>query len=222
MLSVFSFMAIALAITGIVAAWAGNSQLFMNIIYTQTATGVGMSPIGWLIQLAPIFMVLFLSYRIQKMSLQAAQAMFWGYSVLMGLSLSPIFLAYTGESIARTFFISASAFGVMSIYGYSTKKDLTSFGTFLLMGVVGILIASLVNMFLASSGLSFAISVIGVILFTGLTAWDVQKLKNIYSFTVGFDGETKQKLAIHGALTLYLDFINLFIMMLRLFGSRRD
>ena len=218
MLSIFNLMAIALTITGLVSFFAGNSDVFKSMIYTST----GVSPMGWIIQLAPLFVVIFLSYRIQKMSLQAAQLTFWIYSVLMGLSLAPIFYIYTGESIARTFFVSASVFGAMSIYGYSTKKDLTSFGTFLMMGVIGILVASVVNLFLASSGLSFAISVIGVLIFTGLTAYDVQKLKNIYFYTAGFDADSNAKLAIHGALTLYLDFINLFIMLLRLVGSRRD
>ena len=217
MLRIFSFMTVALVITGVSAFYA-SSAAFMNIIYTEGH----VSPIGWLIQLAPLFMVFFLSYKIQSMSVKAAKAIFWTYSVLMGLSLGPILNFYTGESVARSFFISASVFGAMSIYGYSTKKDLTSFGSFLMMGVMGILLASIVNMFMHSSGLNFAVSVLGVLIFTGLTAYDTQKLKNLYFHSTGIDEDSATKLAIHGALTLYIDFINLFLMMLRFFGSRRD
>lgn len=140
----------------------------------------------------------------------------------MGLSLGPIFYAYTGESIARTFFITASVFGAMSIYGYSTHKDLTSMGSFMIMGLVGIIIASLVNIFLQSSALNFAASLVGVVIFTGLTAYDVQKIKNMYFYAARLDKEDAGKQAILSALTLYLDFINLFIMLLRFFGNRRD
>lgn len=218
MLKIFNLMAIALAITGAVSFYAGTSQAFLSIMYTQT----GLSSIGWVIQLAPLFVVIYLSAKIKSMSAQAAQITFWAYSVLMGLSLSSIFLAYTGESIAKTFFITASVFGSMSIYGYTTKKDLTSLGSFLMMGVIGIILASVVNIFLQSSAMSFAISAIGVIAFTGLTAYDVQKLKNIYSHSMRMDEESMAKVSIHGALTLYLDFINLFIMLLNFFGQRRN
>jgi uncharacterized protein len=222
MLQIFNFMSIALAITGVVSYMAGNSQAFLSIMYTQSETGMSLSLTGWVIMLAPLFMVFFLSAKIHSISAQSAQLLFWAFSVLMGLSLAPIFLAYTGESIARTFFVTSSVFGSMSIYGYTTKKDLTSWGSFLMMGVMGILLASVVNMFMASSGLSFAISVIGVLVFTGLTAYDVQSLKNIYLQSARMDRETSTKIAIHGALRLYLDFINLFLMLLRLFGGRRD
>ncbi len=223
MLQIYNLMAIALAITGLVSFVAGNSQVFFTMIYSKTANGLGLSPLGWMIMLSPLFVVMFLSYKIQSMSVQAAQMTFWLYSVLMGLSLAPIFFAYTQESIARTFFVTASAFGAMSLYGYTTKKDLTSFGSFLMMGVIGILIASVVNMFLASSGLSFAISIVGVLVFTGLTAYDTQALKQIYLQSARMDSEMTSKIAIHGALRLYLDFINLFVMLLRFFGtSRRD
>lgn len=223
MLQIYRFMAIALAITGFVSFTAGNSEAFFSIIYSKSANGADLSPIGWIVMLSPLFVVMFLSYKINSMSLKAAQTTFWIYSVLMGLSLAPIFLAYTGESIARTFFVTASAFGAMSLYGYTTKKDLTSFGSFLMMGLIGILIASLVNIFLASSGLSFAISVIGVLIFTGLTAYDTQNLKQIYLQSARMDSEMTSKIAIYGALRLYLDFINLFIMLLRFFGTaRRD
>ena len=223
MLQIFNLMTIALAITGVVSYMAGNSQAFLSLMYSQNANGgMSLSGLGWLIALAPLFMVFFLSYSINKMSVQAAQMIFWVYSMLMGLSLAPIFQAYTGESIARTFFVSASAFGAMSIYGYTTKKDLTSFGSFLMMGVMGILLASVVNLFLGSEGLGFAISVIGVLVFTGLTAYDVQSLKAIYLQSARMGSDMQSKIAIHGALRLYLDFINLFLMLLRLMGSRRD
>lgn len=222
MLQIFNFMTIALAITGVVSYVAGNSQAFLSMLYNQSDAGMSLSPMGWLIMLAPLFMVFFLSAKIHTMSVQSAQLVFWAYSALMGLSLAPIFLAYTGESIARTFFVTSSVFGAMSIYGYTTKKDLTAFGSFLMMGLIGILLASVVNMFMGSSALSFAISVIGVLVFTGLTAYDVQSLKNIYLQSARMDKDTSTKIAIHGALRLYLDFINLFIMLLRLFGGRRD
>lgn len=222
MLQIFNLMTIALGITGVVSYVAGNSEAFISAMYAANANGgMSLSPIGWMIILAPLFMVFFLSAKINSVSVQAAQMLFWGYSVLMGLSLAPIFLAYTGESIARTFFVTASVFGSMSIYGYTTKKDLTSMGSFLIMGGIGVAIASLVNLFLASSA-SFAISVIGVLVFTGLTAYDIQSLKNIYLQSARMDSEMAAKIAIHGALRLYLDFINLFIMLLRLFGGRRD
>lgn len=223
MIQIFNLMALALAVTGVCALFAGNSESFISMMYSKTENGgMGISPLGWIIQLSPLFIVLFFSYKINSISAQSAQAIFFVYSIMMGLSLAPIFLMYTGESIARAFFITASTFGAMSIYGYSTKKDLTAFGSFLMMGVIGIVIASLVNLFMASSALNFAISVVGVLLFTGLTAYDVQKLKNAYLSSAGLDGEISRKMAISGALTLYLDFINLFIMLLRLFGSRRD
>jgi uncharacterized protein len=222
MIKIFNLMAIALAVTGFTSYFASNSEVFFNIMYTKNADGgQGISPLGWVIQLAPLFMVFFFSYKINSISEKSARMLFWTYSVLMGLALSPIFLMYTGESIARTFFISASIFGAMSIYGYTTKKDLTSMGSFLIMGVIGILLASVVNMFMGSSALAFAISVIGVIIFTGLTAYDVQKLKNIYLQSGRMNEASLSKVAISGALTLYLDFINLFLMLLRLMGDRR-
>lgn len=223
MLQIFNLMTLALAITGVAAYVAGNSQGFFNMIYAQGANGsVGLTPMGWMVMLAPLFMVFFLSYKIMSMSVKAAQITFMAYSVLMGLSLAPIFLAYTGESIARAFFVTSSVFGVMSIYGYTTKKNLASFGSFLMMGLIGILIASVVNLFMESSALSFAISVIGVLVFTGLIAYDTQSLKEMYFQAARMSNEMQSKIAIHGALRLYLDFINLFIMLLRLFGTRRD
>ncbi|MEK6734514.1 MAG: Bax inhibitor-1/YccA family protein [Pseudomonadota bacterium] len=220
MLQVFNYMAIALVITG-VAAYYASSDAFMSLMISQSSNS--LSPFGWAIQLSPLFIVMFLSYKINSMSLQAAQITFWVYSVLMGLSLGILLLQYTGESIAKTFLITASVFGTMSLYGYSTKKDLTSLGSFMMMGVIGLVIASLINLFLQSSAIAFATSIIGVIIFTGLTAYDVQKIKNVYIYSpYSQDSETASKSAIYGALTLYIDFINLFIMLLRFFGSRRD
>ena len=163
--------------------------------------------------------VFYMSARMGKMSVSSAQTTFWVFAALMGLSLSSIFLAYTGASISRVFFITSITFGAMSLYGYTTKRDLTKLGSFLMMGLIGIIIASLVNLFMKSSMMDFVISILGVLIFVGLTAYDTQKIKNMY---VSSDsGEMMGKKAVMGALTLYLDFINLFIMLLRLFGQRR-
>ena len=168
--------------------------------------------------LAPLGMVFYLSARIQRMSVPGAQIAFWVFAGMMGVSLSSIFLVYTGESIVRVFFISAAAFGGLSLWGYMTKKDLSGWGSFLVMGLIGIIIASVVNIFLASSAMQFAISVIGVLVFAGLTAYDTQRIKEMYY--IGDDGTVTGRKAIMGALRLYLDFINLFIMLLSLFGGR--
>lgn len=194
----------------------------MSLMITQGADGkTGMSALSWVVMLAPLGVVFYLSSQMHKMSFNAAQAWFWGYSVLMGLSLYFVFAAYTGTSVARVFFITAGTFGAMSLYGYTTKRDLTGWGSFLFMGVIGILIASLVNIFLQSSVMYFAISVIGVLLFTGLIAYDTQKIKSMYYEYGAQGGDSLKKSAIMGALSLYLDFINLFVMLLRLFGERR-
>ena len=214
MLQIFNFMALALVVTGIASFYA-SSEAFMSLMVTKGANGNSLS-------LSPLGMVLFLSAKLQSMSSQTAKICFWGYSILMGLSLGTLFYQYTGESIARTFFITASVFGAMSIYGYTTKKDLTGFGSFLMMGVIGLLIASVINIFLKSSALSFTVSLVGVLIFTGLTAYDVQKIKRIYVYSSGADKEQSTKMAIYGALTLYIDFINLFIMLLRFTGTRRE
>jgi FtsH-binding integral membrane protein len=211
MLKVYNFMTAGLGVTGVVAFLAINTGLYQYIAGT---------PAMWLVMLAPFAAVMFLSFRIQKMSLGVAQATFWGYAALMGLSLAGIFLVYTGASIARVFFISAATFAAMSLYGYTTRRDLSRFGSFLFMGLIGIVLASLVNIFIESSGLQFAISVIGVLLFTGLTAFDTQRIKEVY--LGGDDSEIQGKKALMGALTLYLDFINLFVMLLNLTGQRRQ
>ena len=173
----------------------------------------------WIVMLAPLGVVFYISFGIRKMSAAKAQGAFWIFAALMGASLSSIFLVYTGASITRVFFITAGTFGAMSIYGYTTKRDLTRLGSFLMMGLIGIIIASIVNIFMKSSMMYFVISIIGVLIFVGLTAYDTQKIKNMY--LVSDTGEVMGKKAVMGALTLYLDFINLFLMLLRLFGQRR-
>ncbi|MBI1775250.1 MAG: Bax inhibitor-1/YccA family protein [Proteobacteria bacterium] len=216
MLRVYNYMASGLALTGLVAYAAANyansDPAIKQLLY--------VSPLKWVIMLAPVAIVFLFAARIQAMSFGTAQAVFWGYAALMGLSLSSIFLVFTGESIARVFFITAGTFAGMSLWGYATKRDLTNFGGFLFMGLIGIVLASLVNMFIGSSALQFAISVIGVLVFVGLTAYDTQRIKEQYSEL--YDDGTLGKLAIMGALALYLDFINLFVMLLQLFGSQRE
>jgi FtsH-binding integral membrane protein len=217
MLGVYNNMGIGLAITGLVALGAS-----MLAVQGGQLTGFGqaiyLSPLKWVIMFAPIGLVFLFAARIHSLSASTARAVFWLYAGLMGLSLSSIFLIYTGESIARVFFITAGMFAGMSLYGYTTKRDLSGMGSFLMMGVIGILIASVVNIFLGSSALQFAISVIGVLVFTGLTAYDTQQIKEEYY--EGDSAEVAAKKSIFGALRLYLDFINLFIMLLQLFGNR--
>ena len=211
MLRVYNFMAAALGLTGLVAYAAAASGFYQQIAGT---------PLIWLVMLAPIGVVLLLSFRIDRMSVGAAQAAFWGFAALMGLSLAGVFLLYTGVSVARVFFIAAATFAATSLYGYTTRRDLSQFASFLLMGLIGVVLASLVNVFLASSALQFAVSVIGVLVFTGLTAWDTQRIKEI---SVESDpGDPLTKKALMGALALYLDFINLFVLLLQLTGQRRD
>jgi FtsH-binding integral membrane protein len=212
MLSVYNYMGLGLAITGLVALFVASSPTM-----TQAVFG---TPLKWVVMLAPIGFVFFLSARIHSMSVSAAQITFWVYAAVMGLSLASIFLVFTGESVARVFFITAGTFGAMSLYGYTTQRDLSQFGSFLMMGLIGIIIASIVNIFLGSSALQFAISVIGVLVFVGLTAYDTQRIKESYYELAGSD--TLAKGAIMGALTLYLDFINLFVMLLQLFGQSRE
>jgi len=214
MLRIYNYMASGLALTGIVAyaAAAGGRDSFIAHIHG--------SPVMWLIILAPLGLVMLLSFGINRMSAATAQMVFWVYAGLMGLSVSTIFLVYTGSSIARVFFITAGTFAAMSLYGYTTRRDLSQFGSFLFMGLIGIIIAGLVNMFVMSSALQFAISVIGVLVFTGLTAWDTQQIKEMYY--EGADSELAGKTSIMGALRLYLDFINLFMMLMQLMGTRRD
>lgn len=214
MLRVYNYMGLGLAITGVVAfffnQWVISSPEMVQLVYG--------SPLQWVIALAPLAFVMVLSFGINRLSFATAQLVFWGFAVAMGLSLASIFLVYTGTSIARTFFITAATFGAMSLYGYTTKRDLTGMGSFLFMGLIGLIIASVVNIFMASSALAFGISVIGVLIFVGLTAYDTQKIKEMYYEADG--SEVMGKKALMGALSLYLDFINLFLMLLRLFGNR--
>jgi len=211
MLRVYNYMASGLALTGLVAAFVASQPALLNAIFG--------SPLKWVVMLAPLGVVMFLSFRINAMSAAAAQAAFWGYAALNGIAFSVIFVAFTGTSIARVFFITAATFAAMSLYGYTTKKDLSGWGTFLFAGLIGIVIASVVNIFLASSALQFAVSVIGVIVFVGLTAYDTQQIKEMYYEADG--SEIAAKKSIMGALRLYLDFINIFMMLLQLFGERK-
>ena len=211
MVRVYSYMAAGLAISGLVAYLAVSTGFYQQIAGT---------PLIWIVMLAPLGMVLLLGFGINRMSIGAAFLAFWAFAALMGLSLAGIFLVFTGASIARVFFISAATFAAMSLYGYTTGRDLSRFGAFLFMGLIGIIIAGLVNIFVGSSALQFAISVIGIIVFTGLTAYDTQRIKQV--FLAADPAEIRTKKAIIGALTLYLDFINLFMMLLQLTGQRRD
>ena len=228
MLRVYNYMLMGLALTGVFAL--GTFNLSFSDAPTAYALGNGLyltdigyalfgSPLRWVIMLAPLGMVFFLSFRVQKMSVSAAQMTFWAFAALLGVSLSSIFAVYTATSITQVFFISAATFGAMSLWGYTTKRDLTAMGSFLMMGLIGVIIAMVVNIFLASSALAFAISVIGVLIFVGLTAYDTQKIKEMYS--VSDDGTVAGRKAIMGALALYLDFINIFLFLLQLFGDRR-
>ncbi len=211
MLRVYNYMVTGLALTGAVAFIVASTPAVFNAIFG--------SPLVWVVILAPLGMVFFLSARINKMSAAAAQITYWVFASLMGLSLASVFVVYTGESIARVFFITAATFAAMSLYGYTTKRDLTGWGSFLFMGLIGIIIAMVVNLFIQSTMIQFVVSVLGVLIFTGLTAYDTQKIKEMY---VAADGsEIAGKKAIMGALRLYLDFINLFLMLLHLFGNNR-
>jgi hypothetical protein len=211
MVRVYNHMTAGLMVTGIIAYLVSTSPAMIQAIFG--------SPLRILVMLAPLAFVMVMSFGIQRLSLAALTGTFYGFSVAMGLSLSTIFLVYTHASIAQVFFISAAMFLFMSLYGYTTKADLTNWGSFLMMGLFGIIIASLVNIFVHSPGMNFAISVIGVLIFVGLTAYDTQKIKENYSESWG--AESNGKLALMGALNLYLDFINLFMMLLRLMGNRR-
>jgi len=223
MLRVYNYMASGVAITGIVAyviyAMAVEQGAGGSLQLTAFGTFMYASFFKWIVIFAPLALVFFISARINSMSLNAAQISFWLFSALMGASISSIFLVYAGESIARVFFITAASFGALSLWGYTTSKDLSGWGSFLFMGLIGIIIASLVNLFIGSTALQFAVSVIGVLVFAGLTAYDTQQIKEMYS--VNDDGSVSGRKAVMGALRLYLDFINLFMMLLQLFGDRR-
>jgi uncharacterized protein len=211
MLSVYNYMGLGLAITGLVAYFMAASGLYLSLAQT---------PLVYVVMFAPLGFIFFLGAKIRTMSVGAAQLTFWLFAAVMGLSLASIFLVFTNASIARVFFITAGTFGAMSLYGYTTKRDLSAWGSFLFMGLIGIIIASLVNLFIASSALQFAVSVIGVLVFTGLTAYDTQRIKELYYELDSSDVMARK--AIMGALSLYLDFINMFVMLLQLFGATRD
>jgi len=223
MLKVYNYMASGVLLTGIISLitfyLGAETNSAGDIVYTTLGNKIWASPLQWVIMLAPLGVVFYMSFGINKMSAAKAQTVFWIFAALMGLSLSWILLFYTKTSIARVFFITSGTFGAMSIYGYTTKRDLTKLGSFLMMGLIGIIIASIVNYFMGSTLMYFVISILGVLIFVGLTAYDTQKIKNMYS--ASDTGELMGKKAVMGALTLYLDFINLFIMLLRLFGQRR-
>lgn len=209
MLSIYNYMASAVLVTGIVALLFANSGLAAQVLST---------PLRWVIMLAPLAFVMVLSFGINKLQTSTAQALYWAFAVVMGLSMSSIFLVFTGMSIAQTFFATAAAFVGLSLYGYTTKRDLSGFGTFLIMGVVGILVAMVLNIFLQSSALQLVISILGVLIFAGLTAYDTQRLKSMYFQIAGTD--MMGKAVIMGALSLYLDFVNMFTFLLNLLGSR--
>jgi len=224
MLKVYNYMATGVLLTGIIALISFK----MSVVTDSSGAIAGFTSIGnalffsglkWVVMLAPLGIVFYMSFGINKMSASKAQTVFWVFAGLMGLSLSWIFMVYTPYSITRVFFITSGTFGAMSIYGYTTKRDLTKLGSFLMMGLFGIIIASIVNMFMNSGMMHYIISILGVLIFVGLTAYDTQKIKNMY--LVSDTGEVMGKKAVMGALTLYLDFINLFLMLLRLFGQRR-
>lgn len=229
MLGVYNYMTFGLALTGLFALGTAMlattsdpsmavAQLGNGKMLTQLGATLYGSPLKWVVMLAPLGMVMWLSFRVQSMSASAARTMFLAYAAVMGVSLSSIFLVYTGGSIARVFFITSAAFGALSLFGYTTKKDLSAWGSFLFMGLIGIIIASIVNIFMESSALQFAISVIGVLVFAGLTAYDTQQIKEMYY--EGDGDEAAMKKSVMGALRLYLDFINMFLMLLQLFGNR--
>jgi uncharacterized protein len=232
MVRVYNYMGIGLVLTGIVAyafysmATTTNPaeavvRLSSGVMLTALGKAIYLSWLRWIIAFSPLAVVFLFAARINQMSFSTAQSVFWAFSALMGLSLSSLFVVYTGTSIARIFFITAATFGAVSLWGYTTKRDLTAMGSFLMMGLIGIIIASVVNAFLGSSGLQFAISVLAVLIFTGLTAYDTQQLKDNYSSYASGGEEVLGRSAITGALNLYLDFINIFVALLQLFGDRR-
>lgn len=221
MLRIYNFMAMGLVITGVFAFATLNFMPLASLMFNIGPNGefLGTTGLGLLISFAPLGVAIYFFMGMGKMSVNTAQVLFWVYAALMGMSLSYLGLVYTGQSLAKTFFICASVFGAMSLYGYSTKRDLTSMGSFLVMGLIGMIVVSLVNLFLRSPAVDFAMSFVGIFIFMGLTAWDTQKLKTMYYAAGG--GEIGQKMAVLGAFSLYLDFINLFLHLLRFFGDRK-
>jgi FtsH-binding integral membrane protein len=226
MLRVYNWMASGLLLTGVVAYAVANTQL-IDLFYPLVQTPYGLrhtqGPLAIIAMLAPLGFVLVLSFGVNRLSRSAVQAIFWAFCAAMGASLTSIFLSYSGESIVRTFFITAGTFGAMSIYGYSTKRSLMGMGSFLMMGLIGVILASVVNLFIHSSGMQYMISIVGVLVFVGLTAYDTQRIKltyTQYAYAEGADGAAKR--SVYDALSLYLNFINLFMLLLQLTGSRRN
>jgi hypothetical protein len=221
MLGVYNHMITGLAVSGVVAM--GANMLAGGSLRTLTPFGqlLYVSPLKWVIMLAPLAFILFFSFRADRMSAASARAMFYAFAAVMGLSLSSILMVFTGGSVVQMLFVTAAAFGGLSLWGYTTKKSLSGMGSFLIMGLIGLVIASLVNLFMQSSALQFAISAIGVIVFAGLTAWDTQRLKEMYIYS-DLSAEEANKLSINGALSLYLNFVNMFQMLLSLFGQREE
>ncbi|MBC7585161.1 Bax inhibitor-1/YccA family protein [Tardiphaga sp. vice352] len=231
MLRIYNYMSIGLAITGLAALGvymaavttdpSGAAAKIGNSFLTPFGYTMFVSPLKWVFILAPLAMVFAISFGINRLKPATAQLMFWAFAALMGISLSSIFLVYTHTSITRVFFITAASFGALSLYGYTTKRDMTGMGSFLIMGLFGIIIASVVNMFVASSMLQFIVSVVGVLIFAGLTAYDTQRLKNDYIYGYASQGgDVAERAAITGALSLYLNFINLFTLLLQLLGQK--
>ena len=220
MIKVYNYMASGLALSGIVAFALFNVPSLAALFFEVTPRGVaGLNVLGWIAIFAPFGLLLLMGFRAAQMSVGGLQAIYWAVTALMGVSLSLLLFRYTGASVARAFFVTAASFGALSLYGYTTQRDLGPIGSFCIMGLFGIILASLVGLFFPSPGLSFVISVVGVLVFAGLTAWDTQQIKEMYS--VNDDGTIAGRKAIMGALRLYLDFINLFLMLLRLMGDRR-
>ena len=213
MLSVYNYMASGVLLTGIVA---------LLFAVSGAAATVFQTPLRWVITLAPLAFVFAMSFGQGKFSATGLKGMFWGFAVAMGLSLSTIFLVYSPIAIAQAFFATAAGFGALSLYGYTTKRDLSAFGTFLMVGLVGLIVASLINLFVQSGPLGLVISLVGVLLFAGLTAYDTQRTKSLYFQVAGYGPEMVGKAVVMSALSLYLDFINMFLFILRLFGGNRD
>ena len=233
MLGVYNNMVLGLAISALVALGVnklavasgptGAAARIGGVYLTEFGRTLYATPLMWVVALAPLAFIFFFSFRMDRMSAATARGTFFAFAAVMGASLSTLLIRYTGASVVQVFFITAAAFGSLSLWGYTTQRSLSGMGSFLLMGLIGLIIASLVNIFLASSALQFAISVIGVLIFAGLTAYDTQKLKEMYLYELGTpDGEVAAKASIFGALTLYLDFINMFQFLLSLFGNRND
>jgi hypothetical protein len=231
MLGVYNNMVLGLAISALFALGINQlavtdqanaaARLGNSIFLTEFGKLLYGTPLMWVVALAPLAFIFFFSFRMEKMSAASARTMFFAFSAVMGVSLSTLLIRYTGASVVQVFFITAATFGGLSLYGYTTSKSLSGIGSFLIMGLIGLVLASLVNIFLASSALSFAISAIGVLVFAGLTAWDTQRLKEMYLYS-DLGPEEAAKLSVNGALSLYLNFVNMFQMLLSLFGTRNE